>query len=128
MVKLVRNKKGKYANLLSIACQPQNIPLSPVISTRLALLNIRSLVNKSLLVNDVIVTYDLDFLLLSETWLTECSCCAILNEAAPTNFSFMNKCRTGKKGGGVAAIFKSVFQCKEITLGDFTSFEYLFFY
>ncbi|KAK0139813.1 hypothetical protein N1851_023256 [Merluccius polli] len=115
MVKLVRNKKGKSANLLSIACQPRNIPVSPAISTRLALLNIRSLVNKSLLVNDVIMTYDLDFLLLSETWLTECSCCAILNEAAPTNFSFMNKCRTGKKGGGVAAIFKSVFQCKEIT-------------
>ncbi|KAK0134690.1 hypothetical protein N1851_029706 [Merluccius polli] len=91
MVKLVRNKKGKSANLLSIACQPQNIPVSPAISTRLALLNIRSLVNKSLLVNDVIMTYDLDFLLLSETWLTECSCCAILNDAAPTHFSFMNK-------------------------------------
>ena len=73
------------------------------------------------------MTYDLDLLLLSETWLTECSCCAILNEAAPTNFSFMNKCLTGKKGGGVAAIFKSVFQCKEITLGDFSSFEYLCF-
>ena len=39
----------------------------------------------------------------------------------------MPKCRTGKKGGGVAAIFKSVFQCKEITLGDFSSFEYLCF-
>ena len=127
MVKLVRNKKGKSANLLSIACQPRNIPVSPAISARLALLNIRSLVNKSLLVNDVIMTYDLDFLLLSETWLTECSCCAILNEAAPTHFSFMNKCRTGKKGGGIAAIFKSVFQCKEITLGDFSSFEYLCF-
>ena len=67
MVKLVRNKKGKSANLLSIACQPRNIAVSPAISTRLALLNIRSLVNKSLLVNDVIMTYDLDFLLLSET-------------------------------------------------------------
>ena len=58
MVKLVRNKKGKSSNLLSIACQPRNIPVSPpAISTRLALLNIRSLVNKSLLVNDVIMTY-----------------------------------------------------------------------
>ena len=61
MVKLVRNKKGISANLLSIACQPRNIPVSPAISTRLALLNIRSLVNKSLLVNDIIMTYDLDF-------------------------------------------------------------------
>lgn len=48
----------------------------------------------------------------------------LLNEAAPRNFSFMNKCQTGKKGGGIAAIFKSVFQCKEITFGDFSSFEY----
>ena len=73
------------------------------------------------------MTYDLDFLFLSETWLTVCSCGAILNEAAQTNFSFMNKCRTGKKGGAVAAILKSVFQCKEITLGDFSSFGYLCF-
>ncbi len=129
VVKLVRNKKGsiKSANLLSIACQPRNSPVSPVISTRLALLNIRSLANKSLLVNDIIMTYNLDFLLLSETWLTECSCDTILNEAAPKNFSFMKKCRSGKKGGGVAAIFKSLFQCKETIFGDFSSFEYLCF-
>ena len=129
VVKVVRNKKRsiKSANLVNIACQPRNIPVSPVISTRLALLNIRSLANKSLLVNDVIMTYNLDFLLLSETWLTECTCGTILNEAAPTNFSFMNKCRSGKKGGGVAAIFKSAFQCKEVLLGDFSSFEYLSF-
>ena len=42
MVKLVRNKKGKPANLLCIACQPRNIPVTPAISTRLALLNITS--------------------------------------------------------------------------------------
>ena len=28
MVKLVRNRKGKSANLLSIACQPRNTPVS----------------------------------------------------------------------------------------------------
>lgn len=129
VVRLVRNKKGsvKSTNLLNIECQPRNAPVSPVVSTRLALLNIRSLANKSLLVNDMIMTYNLDFLFLSETWLTEYNCNAILNEAAPTNFSFINKCRGGKKGGGVAVIFKSVFQCKEILFGDFSSFEYLCF-
>lgn len=71
--------------------------------------------------------YNLDILLLSEAWLNECNYGTIFNEASPTNFSFMSKCRTGKKGGGVAAIFKSVFQCSGIAFGDFSSFEYFCF-
>ena len=126
-VKLLKSRKGliKCSNL--VTCRKENILVSPVISARLALFNIRSLVNKSLLVNDIIMSHDLDFLLLSETWLTEGSCGTILNEATPSNFSFVSKCRTGKKGGGVAAIFKDVFNCKEMSFGDFNSFEYVSF-
>ena len=43
---------------------------------------------------------------------------AVLNETAPPNFSFMDKCRNGRKGGGKAALFKDTFQCKEISFGD----------
>ena len=43
-----------------------------------------------------------------------------------TSFSFMNMCRTGKKGGGVSALFKDAFQFKDITLGNFLSFSFIF--
>ena len=53
--------------------------------------------------NDIIISKNLDFLFLTETWLTEGSCATVLNETAPVKFSFMNMCKTGKKGGRVAA-------------------------
>lgn len=43
-------------------------------------------------------------------------------------FSFINKCRTrGKKGGEVAAIFKSLFQCNELVFGHFGSLNFSVF-
>ena len=69
------------------------------------------------------VSLDLDFLFLTETWLTESTSATILNETAPPNFCFMDKCQNGRKGG----LFKDTFQCKEISFGDFPSFEYFSF-
>ncbi len=40
------------------------------------------------------------------------------------NFIFTSVCRT-VRGGGVAALFKDFYQCKQISFGQYLSFEYL---
>ncbi|KAK9973180.1 hypothetical protein ABG768_023923 [Culter alburnus] len=64
-------------------------------------------------------------MLLNETWLEDSCSSTILNETTPPNFTFMSVCRAVRRGGGVVALFKDVFQCKQVSFGDYLSFEYL---
>ncbi len=93
-------------------------------SIKLAFLNTRSLKNKSFVINDLITTNNLDFMFLIETWLED-NCRTVLTETAPPNFNFISVCRTVRRGGGVAALFKDVYQCKQVSFGQYLSFEYL---
>ncbi len=47
------------------------------------------------------------------------------NETALPNFKFTSVCRTVRRGGGVAARFKDVYQCKQVSFGHYLSFKYL---
>lgn len=93
------------------------VPLShrtdaPVdLSVKMALLNIRSITNKTFLINDLISLQGLDFLFMTETWLKEGDR-DFLIEASPLDFLSLNSPRTGGRGGGVATIFRSCFKCK----------------
>ncbi len=49
-----------------------------------------------------------------ETWLEDTYSATVLNETAPPNFNFTRVCRTVRRGEGVAALFKDVYQCKQI--------------
>ena len=69
----------------------------------LALLNIRSITNKTFSINDLICDKKIDFLFLTETWLGSDGA-ALLAEATPPNYSFIHTIREGKKGGGLATI------------------------
>ncbi len=88
-------------------------------------LNTRSLKNKSFVINDLITTNNLDFMFLIETWLEDNCSATVLTETAPPNFNFISVCRTVRRGGGVAALFKDVYQCKQVSFGQYLSFEYL---
>lgn len=91
----------------------------------MALLNVRSLTNKSFIVNDLISTHNLDITLLTETWLDRNGTVALI-ETAPPNFKFLQTTRTEKRGGGIAAVLSDSYSCKEIPpFGEFTSFEHL---
>jgi len=62
---------------------------------------------------------------LTETWLEDSCSATVLNETSPPNFTYMSVCRAGKRGGGLAVLFKDVYQCKQISFGNYPSFEYL---
>lgn len=62
---------------------------------------------------------------LTETWLDLNNRAVVLAESAPPDFNFIDAPRVDKKGGGVAVIFSDVFQCSQVSFGDFSSFEYL---
>ena len=123
--KAFKSRTANPSNLVPITRQTKIAVGTESKTVKLALLNIRSLKNKSLLVNDLITTYNLDFMFLNETWLEDSCSATILNETSPPNFTFMSVCRAGRKGGGVAALFKDVYQCKQISFGNYPSFEYL---
>ncbi len=42
-----------------------------------------------------------------------------------TNFNLIIVCRTVRRGGGVSALFKYVYQCKQVSFDQYLSFEYL---
>ncbi len=73
----------------------------------------------------LITTNNLDFMFLIETWLEDNCSATVLTETAPPNFNFISVCRTVRRGGGVAAIFKDVYQCKQVSFGQYLFFEYL---
>ncbi len=98
--------------------------LNSKFNTSQALLNVRSLTNKSFLINELISSHSLDFTLLTETWL-DINGAATLIETVPLNFSFFHTTRNDRRGGGIAAVFSDIYGCKEVYLGNFISFEYL---
>ncbi|KAK7918616.1 hypothetical protein WMY93_009900 [Mugilogobius chulae] len=87
---------------------------------RLALLNTRSMSNKTFLLNDFFVSRDLDYMFLTETWLHVGECSAF-SELLPNGCSYFSSPRTSGKGGGLATVFQC---CQSSTnVGPYSSFE-----
>ena len=91
---LIRNRRNQVhlaygvnqSHLLSVPQRLQSVQRTPIIFTKLYIPNIRSLADKSFFVNDIVISYNLDFLFLTETWLTEGSSTIVLDETAPVHF------------------------------------------
>ncbi len=88
----------------------------------MALMNARSIVNKTFLINDFILSRGLDFLFVTETWLNVDEIYPLF-ETAPESFNFLSTPREKGRGGGLATIFKKCFKCRMCSFGCDSSFE-----
>lgn len=93
-------------------------------SLNMALLNVRSLLNQSFLINDLILDNSIDCMFLTETWLSTDAPITLI-EASPQNYMFTHMARKGRKGGGIASILSSSVGFKDISFEEYSSFEYL---
>lgn len=91
-------------------------------SVRTALLNTRSLANKTFILNDLISTHDLDYLMLTETWLKPGDNSAF-SELLPQGYSFLSTPRVSSRGGGLASVFKQQLNCHLLPSKNYNSFE-----
>lgn len=88
------------------------------------MLNARSIANKSFLCNDIITLHNIDFFLISETWLTGGHNIP-LAECSPPGFTFLYEPRMTGRVGGLAVVYRNNFKCSRCDLGSFSSFETL---
>ena len=96
------HKRGVNAkNLTKIRCVDRPIDL------KIGLLNIQSCRNKVSKLQELILEEHLDILFLTETWLKEAGDEHIIADLTPSGFSMRSFPRKGKRGGGVAVIFRS---------------------
>lgn len=88
----------------------------------LALINVRSLSNKTFMLNHFFRSRELDCMLLTETWVQPGELFPF-SELLPPSCSFFSCPRTTGKGGGLATIFKSSLNCKKTPCNQYKSFE-----
>lgn len=92
------------------------------INIKMALINTRSIVNKSFILNNFFTSQSLDFLFITETWVNPGEQMA-LGDLTPPGCNFLNSPRTSGRGGGVATVFKNSFKCKRLPMDTYSSFE-----
>jgi hypothetical protein len=91
-----------------------------------ALVNARSIQCNMYMIQHHIVGHNLDVVAITESWLLEDSGDEILRELGPVGYSSLHKPRIGKRGLGVAIIFRDTVCVRPLHL-DFValSFEFL---
>ncbi|KAL6455414.1 hypothetical protein MHYP_G00361580 [Metynnis hypsauchen] len=88
----------------------------------MALVNARSLANKTFILKDFFMSRGLDFLCVTETWMTVGESSAFC-ELFPPDCTYFNSPRTSGRGGGTATVYKERFKCKQVKLTSYSSFE-----
>ncbi|XP_039866220.1 uncharacterized protein LOC120720561 [Simochromis diagramma] len=103
----VRSSRGG-ANLGNLRLLRRSPTSNSVTTLRMALLNTRSLSNKTFILNDLILSSGLDFLFLTETWLRPGELFPFL-ELLPPDYAFISSPRTTGRGGESIAHFIDAF-------------------
>lgn len=95
---------------------------SDSVTVKMALINTRSLANKTFIINYFFASHELDFIFMTETWLNIGELDPLI-ETSPCDCNFFSSPRTVGRGGGVATIFKKHFNCRSLSVECFASFE-----
>ena len=86
---------------------------------------INNSINKPEMINQLIQDNNIDFLFLTESWLSSDCPPSVTNSLTPPGYSFLHVSRPTGGGGGVAAIFRSKYSLTSITTPTFASFEHM---
>ena len=108
-------------------------PGPPVLRDFLSIfsLNVRSatvinnVIDKPAVIQNFIMDKCLDFLFLTETWLSPDSPPSILNLLTPSGYSFHHVPRPSGRGGGIGCVYKSEFTLTYPTTPTYLSFEHM---
>lgn len=109
----------KYLSIKTLSASSETLASSPI---NMALLNARSLSNKSFILNDFFSSKNLDFLFLTETCLTRGDVIP-LGELTPANCTFKNSPRSVGRGGDLATVYRNQYHCKLLLVDGFSSSE-----
>uniref|UniRef100_A0A8P4G516 Reverse transcriptase domain-containing protein n=1 Tax=Dicentrarchus labrax TaxID=13489 RepID=A0A8P4G516_DICLA len=123
----LRHHNKRHVHLSNLRPLPRSSqPFTKQRHLKLALLNTRSLNNKSLILNEFITDNNLDFLCITETWHKPLDY-FLLNQTTPTGYTYIDKPRPEGRGGGVAAIYRKDIKTSTISIPAAHSFEHLTF-
>lgn len=113
-----------HCNLLPLCRTPRTADTAdPPVPARLGLVNARSLANKTFILKDLFTSRELDFLFVTEMWMTVGES-STFTELLPHDCCYFNSPRMSGRGGGTAIVFKSFYKCKlQSPSSSFTSFE-----
>ncbi len=89
----------------------------------MALINARSLANKTFILNDLFASHKLDFVFITETWLKAGDMSSLSELSSTGGCSFFSTPRSIGQGGGLAVLFKEKFKCRLLPSDSFCSFE-----
>jgi exonuclease III len=91
---------------------------------RFCLLNCQSAVNKVNRISDYILEKELDLIALTETWLTS-EDDFVRKQLTPNGYKIITHCRSNRRGGGLAFIFRKCLNVKTVEIGSKQSFDFL---
>ncbi len=88
---------------------------------KMALVNARSLSNKTFILNDFFTSHAMDFLFVTETWLKNGDISS--RELSPLDCSLYSTPKPSGHGGGLATVFRNSFKCRLLPVDASFSFE-----
>ena len=91
----------------------------------MALINARSVRNKTLTINEDIIEHEWDVLAITETWLKKTGDEADIAELTPPGYTFQHVAHASGRGGGVAIVHRNTFKTKILPKLLFTTIELL---